>query len=83
MTESKSKYGDLLNKAKQVSKPDNQTTGKPASQQTSEPDKEVNLSVRVPESLRRHWAAEAKRTGTTMTAVIIDALTKEFGKPDK
>ena len=43
---------------------------------------EVNLCVKVPKSLRQHWAAEAKRQGTTMTAVIMAALKDRFGKPD-
>jgi hypothetical protein len=43
---------------------------------------EVNLCVKVPVSLRRHWAAESKRTGITMTRVIIEALTVRFGKPE-
>ena len=60
--------------------PDNQNTSKPDNQKISEP--EVNLCVKVPRSLRQHWAAEAKRKGTTMTAVIIEALTAKFGKPD-
>ncbi len=74
MSENKGKYGDLLNKAK---------AGKPDSSATSKPDKEVNLCVRVPESLRRHWAAEAKRAGTTMTDVIKAALEAQFGLPPK
>ncbi|MDJ0717509.1 MAG: hypothetical protein QNJ54_25360 [Prochloraceae cyanobacterium] len=62
-------------------KPDNQQTNKQDNQKKiSEP--EVNLCVKVPRSLRQHWAAEAKRKGTTMTAVIIEALTAKFGKPD-
>lgn len=74
MTEKPGKYSGVLNKAK---------AGKPDSSKTSEPDKEVNLCVRVPESLRRHWAAEAKRNGTTMTDVIKAALIAEFGLPQK
>lgn len=58
--------------------PDNQTTSKPDSQK----EREVNLCVKVPESLRRHWAAEAKRQGITMTEIIVEALTQKFGKPD-
>ena len=42
---------------------------------------DVNLSIKVPLTLRQHWAAEAKREGTTLTAVIMDALTKRFGGP--
>ena len=40
---------------------------------------EVNLSIKVPLQLRQHWVAEAKREGTSLTAVIMDALTKRFG----
>ncbi len=57
-----------------VTKPDDQTT--------RQPEKEVNLCVKVPESLRRHWAAEAKRAGITMTEIMVEALTARFGKPE-
>ncbi len=82
---SNSKYGDLIKKAR---KPDNQGTKKPDNQITSQPEAteestelEVNLCVKVPMSLRRHWSAEAKRTGVTMTSVIIEALKARFGEP--
>ena len=45
-------------------------------------EKEVNLCVKVPISLRQHWVAEAKRQGITMTSVIVEALSDKFGKPD-
>ena len=61
-------------------KPDNQETGKPGNQ--NERKREVNLCVKVPESLRRHWAAESKRHGITMTEVIIQALKERFGSPN-
>ena len=86
MTEIKGKYGDLLNKAK-AGKPDSQQADKPDSQQTSKQakesieDKEVNLCVRVPESQRQWWAGQAKIQGTTMTAVIKEALAAKFGLP--
>lgn len=60
------------------SKPDNQKTSEPESKK----EREVNLCVKVPESLRRHWAAEAKRQGITMTEVMVEALVQRFGKPD-
>jgi hypothetical protein len=41
-----------------------------------------NLCVKVPESWRRHWAAQAKLTGRTMTDVMVEALKQEFGLPD-
>ena len=59
---------------------DNQTTVKPDNQ--TEREREVNLCVKVPESLRRHWAAESKRHGITMTEVIIQALKERFGSPN-
>jgi len=61
-----------------ASKPDNQIT----SESEVKKEKEVNLCVKVPESLRRHWAAEAKRQGVTMTEVMVEALIQKFGKPD-
>ncbi|NJL89553.1 MAG: hypothetical protein HC916_06925 [Coleofasciculaceae cyanobacterium SM2_1_6] len=82
------KFGDLIKQARkpanqQTSKPDNQITDLPNNQQTSKPanQKEVNLCVKVPESLRRHWAAESKRQGVTMTEIIIQALSDRFGTP--
>lgn len=44
---------------------------------------EVNLSIKVPKTLRRHWVSEAKRQDTTITAVIIGALKERFGEPAK
>ena len=70
-----------------TNKPDDHLTGKPDNQVTRQPEievvkeKEVNLCVKVPESLRRHWAAESKREGITMTEVIVQALEARFGKP--
>ncbi len=74
------KFGDLI---KQARKTDNQTTSKPDNQITGLPEsqKEVNLCVKVPETLRRHWAAESKRQGVTMTEIIIQALSDRFGTP--
>ena len=42
---------------------------------------QVNLGIRVPKSQRTWWAGQAKLNGTTMTAVIKDALTDAFGLP--
>ena len=82
------KFGDLIKQARKpdnqiASKPDDQINGLPNNQTTSEPEvvKEVNLCVKVPETLRRHWAAESKRQGVTMTEIIIQALSDRFGKP--
>ena len=85
------RYGDLIKKAREpenqnANLPVNQNTGLPESQNTGLPENqnepEVNLCVKVPKSLRQHWAAESKRQGTTMTAVIMAALSDRFGKPD-
>ncbi|MBW4473961.1 MAG: hypothetical protein KME45_26845 [Stenomitos rutilans HA7619-LM2] len=83
------KFGDLIRKARETEQqPEDQNTGKPETQKTSqevalvaEKEKDVNLSIKVPESLRRHWAAESKRIGVSMTAAIIEALTERFGTP--
>lgn len=64
------------------SQPVNQITAPDLTKEMPEPEIEVNLCVKVPVSLRRHWAAEAKRQGLTMTAVIVEALAAKFGKPD-
>ncbi len=88
MAEQSGKYGNLIRQARQeenqvVVKPDDQKTIKPDDQIFNQPEeKMVNLCVKVPESLRRHWAAESKRSGITMTDVIVEALSQKFGKPD-
>ena len=87
------KFGDIIQKAREQKNQitglqDNKTSqsekeqlsGFPDDQITSEPD--VNLCVKVPKSMRHHWAVEAKRTGVTMTSVIIEALTQKFGLPE-
>ena len=71
------KFGDIIQKAREQ---ESQLSGLQDDQITSEPD--VNLCVKVPKSMRHHWAVEAKRTGVTMTSVIIEALTQKFGLPD-
>jgi hypothetical protein len=70
-----SKYGQLIDAAR---KQENKKARKPE-QGTTEED--VNLSIKVPKSRRQHWAAEAKRQGTTLTAAITEALITKFGEP--
>jgi len=77
------KFGNLIEQArKQGSQKgeENQIADKPDNQIIVDPD--VNLCTKVPLSLRRHWSAEAKRKGVTLTAVITTALTEAFGTPD-
>ena len=72
-----SKYGQLIKEAR---KQESQKTRKPETNgDSSEPD--VNLSIKVSAARRRHWAAEAKRQGTTLTATITEALSIKFGEP--
>jgi hypothetical protein len=78
-----SKYGAVIHKVRQ----ENQEAGNPESIQTRKPetevkDEEVNLSIKVPKKRRQHWAAEAKRQGTTITAVVMEALSAKFGEPE-
>jgi hypothetical protein len=44
-------------------------------------EKLAGISIKVPERMRRHWVVESKRKGKSMTSVIIEALSKEFGEP--
>lgn len=73
-----SKYSALIKEAR---KPESQKAIEPEKPSPPEPD--VNLCVKVPAARRRHWASESKRTGTSMTAVIIEALSEKFGEPKK
>jgi hypothetical protein len=86
-----SRFAELIAEAR---KPENQEAVNPEARKTRKPavkkkrspvkrqnDKDVNLSIKVLESRRRHWAAEAKRQGVTLTEVICEALSKKFGEP--
>jgi len=83
-----SKYGELIQKARkpenQHSRNDDSLVEPPspdiAEKANSRPE-EVNLSIKVPKRLRRHWVAEAKRRDTSLTAVIITALKETLGEP--
>jgi hypothetical protein len=66
--------------SKTTKKVESQSTVKPDSQIAKEP--EVNLCIRVPKGLRQHWAAEAKREGTTLKAIITQALAEKLGLPE-
>jgi hypothetical protein len=63
-----SKYGAIIKEARKQ-------------ESQLEANREVNLSIKVAESRRRHWVAQAKLQGTTLTAVIIEALSEKFGEP--
>jgi hypothetical protein len=73
-----SKYGQLIKEAR---KQDSQKTRKPGNSLDVPSEPDVNLSIKVAAARRRHWAAEAKRQGTTLTAVITSALSERFGEP--
>lgn len=73
-----SKYKDLISAAR---KTDDKNTRKPENEDLSVSEPDVNLSIKVKAARRRHWAAEAKRRGTTLTAVITEALSDRFGEP--
>ena len=73
-----SKYKDLISAAR---KTDEKNTRKPENEDLSASELDVNLSIKVKAARRRHWAAEAKRRGTTLTAAITEALSDRFGEP--
>jgi hypothetical protein len=74
-----SKYGQLIKEAR---KQENKKARKPEGEQLIDSEPDVNLSIKVAAARRRHWAAEAKRQGTTLTAAITEALSKKFGEPE-
>jgi hypothetical protein len=68
---------------KKTVKQENPLTGKPEKKTVEKtPIRDVNLSIKVPEFRRRHWVSEAKRQGTSLTAVILESLSKRFGEPE-
>lgn len=78
MSKKKTGFSDLIKKARI---PEYQNTRIPESQ-IDDADEMVNLGVKVSLKRRRHWAAESKRKGVSMTDVIIRALVDEFGEPE-
>jgi hypothetical protein len=76
-----SKYESVFNAKKLEEK----TAGNPEIQKSrkkTEPEKQVNLGIKINESRRRHWVGQAKLQGITISEVIIGALTKKFGEPE-
>jgi hypothetical protein len=69
-----SKYSEIIKEAR---KDVSHNTIKP--EETAE--EMVNLCIKVPLSLRRHWAGESKKKGISMTEVVIEALKSKFGVP--
>jgi hypothetical protein len=47
-----------------------------------ENEKLVNLGVKIPAAHRNYWNSKAALTGHTMKSIIIESLTKKFGKPE-
>jgi len=81
-----SKYTGIISAAKDEAT--NQENGLPANHKTSklagqsETIEEVNLTVKVAKKRRQHWTAEAKRQGTSVTSVVLEALSNRFGEPE-
>ncbi len=69
-----SSYRDVIQQARKQENQNTSIPAEPESQHTSMPESrepEVNLSIKVPRALRRHWVSEAKRQDTSLTAAII------------
>lgn len=47
-----------------------------------QPERVTSLTVKVPDSLRVHWLIEAKRRGTSLSAIIVKHLSEELGTPE-
>ena len=74
MPDKAGKYSGLIGKAQQI----NQAESEPVPVE----DKQVSLTIKVPLSHRNHWQAEAKRSGTNITAVITAYLESKYGLPE-
>ena len=61
----------------------NKETPFPMNMGTHRPVKTSNLTVTIPTTHRHYWVGEARKRGTTVTAVIVEALTAALGKPDQ
>lgn len=71
------KYADIISKARST---ESGNTSLPE-EEPKEPEEAVNLTIKVPKTLRRHWLIEAKRQDTSLTAAIVEALKARFGAP--
>ena len=55
----------------------------PLSQQGTPPVELVGLNIRVPKNNRLHWLIAAKKEGTSLTAVVNEALAARYGLPSE
>lgn len=75
-------FKDIIKAANQPpSEPESQNTGMPADKETSK-EKMVNITVKVPESHRNHWAVESAKRRLPVAQVVKRALADEFGLPN-
>lgn len=65
-------YAEIIKKARE---------SQPETLPGDEPVEIVNLSIRVPKKLRRHWVSEAKKRDTTVTALVTELLNAVLGTP--
>lgn len=88
-------YKNLINQARQegsnVDNPTSSQSGNHEKLQTSlhaniqadNEEKLANLCVRVPESWRNHWKAEAAKRGIPLADYVITALKTQYGLPEQ
>ena len=48
----------------------------------AEDEPAVSLTIKVPLSYRQHWQIEAKKRRTSVTSLVVEALSKELGLPE-
>ncbi len=75
-----SKYKDVFN-ARKIEDKSSGNMEIQKSRNKTEPEKQVNLGIKINESRRRHWVGQAKLQGITISEVIVEALVKKFGEP--
>lgn len=78
-------YKNLISQAKQASKQSDKEEDMQSSlhaiMQVDNHAKLANLCVRVPESWRNHWKAEAAKRGIPLADYVLEALKAQYGLP--
>jgi hypothetical protein len=77
-----SKYKDVFNARKLEDKSSGNMEIQKSGNKT-ELEKQVNLGIKIAESRRRFWVGQAKLQGVTISEIIVEALSRKFGEPEK
>lgn len=82
-----SSYGDIIKQGRtENNKTVNTESGKEvntasSTASSSDDNKPVNITIKVPRKSRQYWTSQCKLAGVTMTEVLVEALIERFGEP--